>query len=605
MSVIRRARDPASAQYNDRRDGVKRAPVRAAILFVFLVLATTSVTRPALADARTEAAASAAMKKAESDYLAMNYGSGAAKLQKAIKACGANKCGAGTRAALERDLGAMLFRKGDKDGAKKAWASAGKLKPGLAMNPAYDSPDVRSAYEAAATGGGGGAAAGGAGAAGAGGGGAAAGDAASVPTNDFTHTPALEQKVNTPLPVYVEGGGDAVTSVVVKYKGATMSDWRRVDLDKVGDGWGGLIPCSDVTSGTMRYYIQGLNQRKEPIANAGDAKHPYTVPIKDEIAGDEPRLPGGKPPKQCSGKAADCPPDFPGCGPKSDSPEGGGEDTGEKAEGEGGDHKDEGEAAPSHGPKRRVWIGFAGTWDFLHLPAGTDLCHLDNNAQPGNSAFYYCTNQNGTDFPSRNDASANYPHGFQNSILQQGQAGNITDQYVAGDLRLMLTFDYALTNNILLGARVGLILFNYPGGSATPLASDSINAAVKDGRASPLGRLHLEARGTFLIGHDPLVKGIAPMIFAGAGAAEFDGKASSVATLIPPATMTNPNPSPITGKVNVWRTGGPGFVMVGGGIRWALASQFGITAGLRLNLAFGGSGLLPTVGPELGAAYGF
>jgi hypothetical protein len=580
--------------------------VRAAILFVFLVLATTSVARPAFADARTEAVAKDAMKKAESDYLAMNYGSGASKLQKAIKACGANKCAAGTRAALQRDLGAMLFRKGDKDGAKKSWATSGKLKPGLAMNPAYDSPDVRSAYEAATSGGGGaGAGAGGVPAAGAGGAGAAGGESTAVPTNDFTHTPALEQKVNTPLPVFVEGGSDAVTSVVVKYKGATMSDWRKVDLDKVGDGWGGLIPCSDVTSGTMRYYIQGLNQKKEPIANAGDAKHPYTVPIKDEIAGDEPRLPGGKPPKQCSGKAADCPPDFPGCGPKNEPSEGA-EDTAEKAEGEGAEKKDEGEGGAGAGSHRkRIWIGLAGSWDFLHLAAGNDLCHLDNNAQPGNSAFYYCANQNGLDFPSRNDASATSPHGYQNMNLQMGQAGNITDQYVPGDLRLMVTFDYALTNNLLLGARVGLILFNYPGGSATPGSTDSINAAVKDGRASPLGRLHLEARGTYLFGKDPLVRGLAPMLFVGGGAAEFDGKASTVATLLPQPTAQNPMPLPVSGKVNVWRTAGPGFAMVGGGIRWAVAKQFGITAALRVNLAFGGSGILPTVGPELGMQYGF
>jgi hypothetical protein len=554
--------------------------VRALLLLVVVsALVSTTFTHPALADARTEAAAKDAMKKAENDYLAMNYGSGAAKLQKALRACGANKCAAATRAAIQRDLGAMLFRKGDKEGAKKAWSAAGKLQPGLAMNPAYDSPDVRSAYETATGGAGGGSS-------------AASGGNDGVPTNDLAHTPATEQRVNTPLPVYVSVGGDGVAQVVMKYKGPAMSDWRRFDLDKIGDGWGGLIPCSDVTAGTMRYYFQGFNGKKEAIANAGDAKHPYTVPIKNEIAGDEPRLPGMKPPKQC-GKSADCPPDFPGCG-NADSAERSKDGSQEREGTEAGDKGAEG-GDSSASKRRRIWIGAAVALDFVHLSAGSDVCHLNRDtALPGNSPFYYCTAQNGLDFPTRNDGG-----NTNNNLLHPGSSGDVNDTIVPGDLRIMLAVDYAVTSNLLLGARIGFDLFSYPGGSPTVPNGDSINAAVRDARASGLGRLHLEARGTWVFKNEPFATtGIAPIAFLGGGVSQFDGHTSGTATVFYPT-------GPVSGKVNIWKTGGPGFFLLGGGLRWALTERVAATLALRANLAVGGSGLLPTVGPEFGAQLGF
>src|ERR1700679_1813548 len=59
---------------------------------------------------------------------------------------------------------------------------------------------------------------------------------------DFVHTPAEEQKANTPLPVYVEASGVEVTRVFAKYKGAAMKDWGHLELKRIGPGWGGLIP---------------------------------------------------------------------------------------------------------------------------------------------------------------------------------------------------------------------------------------------------------------------------------------------------------------------------------------------------------------------------
>ena len=306
--------------------------VRAAILTIVFALLTVTMARPALADARTERVAKTTLKKAEGDYLAMNYGTGAARIEKAMKACGQTKCGAPTRAALFRDLGTMQFRKGDKDQAARNWAEAVKLQPDLALNPSYDAPDLRKAFLAATKGNGGG---------GGGGDGGGGGGGAEQPSGDFTHTPASEQKADTPLPIYVEGGGDSVVRVVVKYKAAGMTSWKRFDLKKMGDGWGGLVPCADVQSGTLRYYIQGLDDSKESVASNGDARHPYTVEIKDDLSGDAPHLPGKAPPKSCH-ESSDCPPDFPGCSKSGEAAGDNGDENGdEKSDDEGGEKKEE------------------------------------------------------------------------------------------------------------------------------------------------------------------------------------------------------------------------------------------------------------------------
>ncbi len=179
-----------------------------------------------------------------------------------------------------------------------------------------------------------------------------------MPPGDFGHTPPAEQAANTPLPLYVDGGPDSVARVVVKYRSESSSSWKRIDLKKLEGGWGGLIPCGDVTTGTLRYYIQGLDESKTPVGSNGDAKHPYTVQIKDTISGDAPHLPGKSAPKSCS-QSSDCPPDFPGCS-KS------GESAGENAEGgdeNGGDKDGEegcrgGAAEPKgSGRSKHFWVG--------------------------------------------------------------------------------------------------------------------------------------------------------------------------------------------------------------------------------------------------------
>ncbi len=229
---------------------------------------------------------------------------------------------------------------------------------------------------------------------------------------------------------------------------------------------------------------------------------------------------------------------------------------------------------------RRIWVGLSFGMEFMDLPSGNDLCKLDvANAVPTDPNHMYCTALNGADFPARS------PAGFvQNQMLVPGQSGQSTGGLQRANARLMLTADYAVTRNLLLGARIGLVLFTYPG-----------QAAAIDGRTSPYGQLHLEGRVTWVFGANPLgSEGVAPFVFAGGGISHFDANTSS-------NVMLNDG---TTGPVDIWKTDGPGFATAGIGIRWAPLERIAIMAAARGNLAFG-NGTVVTFGPEISAAYGF
>jgi hypothetical protein len=498
-----------------------------------------SLASPALAaDRRVEAGAKDALKKAADDYLGTDYAAGAARLQRALRVCGATKCTPGTRALLLRDIGTMQFREGEVGAARKTWAEAVKLQPDLALNPDYETPDLRAAWDESK------------------GGGADAGGGGGQPTGDFAHTPAAEQRVSTPVPVYAEyPGNSTVARVIVKYQGSRAGDWKRVDLKRMGGGWGGVIPCADVSRGTVRYWIQGFDEAGDPIASSGDPKHPYTVPIRDDITGEAPHLPGKSAPRKC------------------------GEETTEEAPTQ---SEEPPKAKPSQEGKRfaRFWVGVSAELpEFMQMPAGDDLCKLTSAALPVNSVGAYCTNPDGTDFPARASSAEN------GHLSVQGQAGHSDGGIHPGDIRVMASLDYALSASFLVGARVGYVLNAYPG-----------QAAVQSGHA--LGtKIHLEARATYLFGDAPLTRtGFAPMVFAGMGVSEFDTRVTGAVSLDNVAGQQT---------VNIWVTDAPFFIAVGGGVRYQFSLRAAFTAAVRVNAVIGGNGFMTTYGPEVGVLYGF
>jgi hypothetical protein len=578
---------------------VKIRKALAVVLSIGLFVALLLSSLPASAqNAKVEATAKALQKKAmDEDYLATEFAKAQDKLEKAVAACGTDKCSAPFRSLLHRDLAVVqIGGQLDKEKGIGNLVEALKLDPGLAFDPDLRTKDLDAALvEAKKRAGGGG---------GAGGGGAAAPAPAGQPAGDFVHEPAAGQQIRTPIPVYVEyGGEEQLVKVIARYKGFGMTDWKTAELKKMGEsGWGGLLPCADVQQGTTQYYVQGFNAANDPVAVGGDRNNPYKVKVTREKVAEPPSLPGQPPPTQCA-DTGDCPPNFPGCkkaGPVAGPTEPTGKDGGEFCEEdtdckskecknskctdyEGGDKK-----------VRKVWVGVSIGFDYTLVPSADDVCKLNPPSdpaaplQPINSSNYYCTTSDGSDYPYRPltaaDANAN-PRGRENDRLVVGTSDKVSGGGAFGNVRIMASLDYALNLNLLLGARIGFVLNTYPG-----------QAAKDDGKSFP--PLHLELRGTYLIGKDALLQKVAPFVMAGAGISTFE---TAVKVSVVETTDTN---TKIAKDVDAWQLAGPAFVTFGGGARIALSERAAFMLGARVNLAFGNA-FAPSFGPDVGIAFGF
>ncbi len=532
-------------------------PARALVgvaLAAALVLTATSARAE---NRRVESAARHALHKAADEFLALKYDKAIARLSHAIAACGKSRCTEKTHAELLRDRGTMLLAKGSKQRASADFIAALKIAPTLELNPDYATRASRAAWSEARQ----------------------SVIGLTQPTGDFTHTPAPEQQVHTPLPVYVEDLGENLARVIVRYRGEGMGEFRTAKLKPLGKGWGGEIPCAAVETGMMRYYILGYDRRGEPVANTGNVHHPFMVPIRENISSPSPHLPHRPAPEQCE----DCNEHPESCGRKEESRGGIGAVCDVDAQCESGACRDDrcvaSAPAQSGGTTyARWWFGVATSMDLVGAGASGDVCKLDANAAPVNGDGYYCTNPDGTDFPTRDSPD-------QNATLGAGDAGQAGGGLFGGNVRVMASFDYALNANFLVGARLGWAVTSYPG-----------QAASKDGRELPVP-IHVEARATFVFGEAALADlGFAPVIFGAAGVSNFDAGQTVMVT-----QSGIPGQQPIV----AWRVGGPGFIAVGGGFRYALSQRIAFSAAAKFTAALGPTGFLPTIGPEVALQYGF
>jgi len=573
----------------------RHAPALAAALLAVLSL----LLQPSLASAQSranEAPARALQKKAmEEDYLNTDFDKAAEKLNQAIAKCGTDKCGVPVRAQLKRDLAAVQSAAGHKEQSLAAMTDAFKIDAGLQLDPNYKTKELEAVYAEAKRAA------------------ASSGPSGPPPAGDFTHIAVTEQQVRTPIPIYVEyTGSETLKRVMAKYKGLGMTEWKSLELKSIGNGFGGSTPCADVQAGDFVYYVQGFNEQNDPVASGGDRANPYKVNVKTEAISDPPHLPGQSPPSQCADKG-DCPPDFPGCKKGGDKPNAAAEDSSLKGEGESCEEDSECKSTTckaqkctepkeesSGGAKRkRFWIGVSGSLDLAFLSSAKDVCQLylpttsasnptipvsaSQAGTPTNSAGYYCT-QNGADYPTRSST-------VQAGALVPGKADSVGGGMVPGNIRLLLSFDYALNTNQMVGVRAGYVTRTYPGTQATHFLP-----------------LDVEARYSYVFGEDPIGKeGLHPFLFGGAGAASFDASVS-VAVFETPNTVSC---STIGAKycsptVSAWQTGGPLFFEAGGGGRWELKPGIAAMLDLRLIGAVGGSsGFRFIPAPEAAIQFGF
>lgn len=607
-------------------------PAIVAILSFVCLAAFTAVLFAVDARADDPAAmkqAEARRKKAiEEDALAMNYAGAIKGLRAAIEGCDRDRCGTTLKGSLFRDLGAMQMLAGSVEDGRASFAQALAYDPSLELDPAYKNPMLEGLWSDAKkrTG----AAAGSAppppaspapapaGASPDQGDGSANAPAVGQPSGEFVHTPPAEHPVRTPLAVYVECkvgadghagncddyvylGTEKLSHVTLKYKSASMPEYKPLELQKMGAGYGGVIPCADVTQGTMRYYVQGYSEANDPIATSGSRSKPFTVPVRPQIAGPAVSLPGQPPPERC-GEAApvECPPDFPGCHPtkkvggqscemnsqcKSNSCIGGlcidKKEEGEECDTDNecasaqckedkclGGAPPETEAGPG-GPK--VWIGVAGSIDFFVMPAADNACALTKTGTATiNTVGYNCVDPgSGNPFP---------PDGPTNASI--ANAGVVGGGLSRGNIRLLATIDFELRRHLLLGARAGYVVGTIPGSVPGP--------------AFP--PIHLEARLTWIFDGEGAPSRLAPEVFVGAGAGEFDAFVPSAIRIVGQTQSQTEN---------AWLTAGPGFGAVGGGLRLLLGPKAALTAALKAEAAIGGTaGSIFGIAPELGVQLG-
>ena len=205
-----------------------------------------------------------------------------------------------------------------------------------------------------------------------------------------------------------------------------------------------------------------------------------------------------------------------------------------------------------------------------------DVCPLGASGKPVNSIGAFCTTPYGADFPAPGNPA-------QNAALVPGQAGALDGGLRIGDVRALIAADYAVTSAILVGLRAGYVFNAYPGAAGD--------------RPDFLKHLHLEARGTYAFGKDPLFTvGFAPVAFFGAGVAAADVHARTDVALV---GVRGKNP------VDAWQLGGPGFVTLGGGARYNFSPRAAFTLAWRFALSFGSPAALFTMAPEVAFQYGF
>jgi hypothetical protein len=222
-----------------------------------------------------------------------------------------------------------------------------------------------------------------------------------------------------------------------------------------------------------------------------------------------------------------------------------------------------------------LWLGVSAEADLVFLPAANDVCIVNpNTGAPLNSAGYACIDPtSGAPFPSN--------QAIDNEILK-GVADHVAGGPTLGNVRLLLSLDYALNHNVLLGARVGYVLRTDP--------------------SPAFARLHLEARLTYAFGNDALTsEGLSPIVLVGLGAGEFGAYVPVKVSIAEASTG-----AVLQGTENAWLTGGPVFMTVGAGARALLGRRTALTAAVKFMGAVGGSaGFLPGIGPELGLQVGF
>jgi hypothetical protein len=533
-------------------------------------------------------------------YLATDFDKAEGVLTGTVTACG-DKCSPQVIARAWMYVGIVRGSgKNDQAGAKEAFEKAIATDPQVKLDSALATPETQKTFDGL--------------------GGSAGAAVTPVPPpppageeegpGGMKCTPdAMEIETRRAVPVECRSDEEAA-SVELRYK-PFGGDWKTVKMTKKDDAFRGEIPCADTKSaGDLKVYARAKDAAGETIDNWGSKNKPINYTLAESVTGEPPTFPGEQAPARCA-DSAECPPDFPGCGNKSDRGnvdwggacqnstecksgllcEGGVCESAPSCEkdadcdsGKCSDGKcDVGDDSPSQsGPFKKNWLGLHFGMDIAFV-GGTNVC--------SSGGGYECYQAGSSDQPFTGPP-------FPGTGIKDGAA--------LGTMRVMASYDRALMRLFSLGARIG---FAFNGGPPA-VTNNYENDDPSDDETIAFLPVHLEGRATLWPGPGGIgAKLFRPYVFVNGGMAQVDAKvpvtvwdcsgeganrqACGEGTFGPPTTQT---------KVDAWKKLGQGFVGGGAGIVFALKEQIGLQLNGNVMYMIGSPGLV--LEPSLGVVYG-
>jgi len=535
---------------------------------------------PAFAQGGADKAARDEVDHAMAEYLQMNFGQAEADLLATIQRC-ESKCRPATIARAWMYVGVVRGSgKGDQHAAMQAFQAALAEDRKVKLDTALATPETKNTFKAAkdnpstpeavppligaAVGGGADVP------------GSASETAVPAPPSkaasaSITCTPGLHE-IQTRRPIPFERNTDAeVVRMSLRYRKPGERDWHTLEMRQKGKAFRAQVPCeATADAGGIDFFIVATDSQGDPLDTLGSKGQPLRFAV-DGDSNAAPAYPGEDPPPRCEERVL-CPPDFPGCVDETDS----GESTRDSAA----------KAAP------RNWFGihFAADVGFI---GGENVCANDN-------PDFDCFNA---------DGGAPYPPELPPAVAAEvGERGDvypgtgIDTGAATGTLRVLLSYDHAVSERMSLGARLG---YAFGGGPDTV-----------DGRS--FLPIHAEGRLSYwLRGVD--ATGVRPYLHLGGGIAQVDLvkrditvrdcseelersafldciQAQNAYDSASPQAQALP-----TKTLDAYRKLGNGFVTLGGGVLVPLGGAVGLQLNLNAML------MLPSVGfvlqPSLGLVY--
>lgn len=583
------------------------------ILRLAPVLLLSTLALPVAAAPKDAAATTKIDEAINVHYLATDFTKAEGQLLGVIKACGKD-CSPNVLGRAWMYVGLVRGSgKQDLAGAREAFTKAKDADPSTQIDTALATPEVQSEFDVIF----GGAAPSGKGKAAAAAAAAAAPAGAETPAAggvlDCSIDPGSEVEFRRPIPISC-AVPEGAKKAVLAYKEFGSSQFVNLPMAITDGNARVAIPCSATKLAGGLAYVIVVKGAGGTLGTVGTLEQPASLSIVQTTIQAPPAYPGEAPPARCA-EEVECPPGMPGC-----ARTGGGSwgdactpaetckkglycssgtcenaptcevdsDCGSGRCSEGICDMGESAAAGSAGGFRKIWVGAHFGADIYFYGSGENVCSKESVAQNRAYACYEADNKT----PLINGHAESL--GFPETTFKDGK-GTIKGGPKFASMRALLSLDYAISPNLMVGGRVG---FAFNGGPK----SFTYTAFDNGAQGKAFLPIHIEPRLTyhFVSLGKP---GIHPYIHAGGGLAQIDGKMSvSICNNGATADLTN-NCQAGTRSVYVYKRLGQGFVTLGGGVMYPIGTRFGAVANINLMYMLPDSGLV--IEPSLGAVIAF